>query len=95
MNYHNQMVQTGKLNDIDYKLMENVKDSYRVGVEIEVSLPLWTEKLQLGANATFSRNRIRDCTAFFDPTTSRTTMNRWDKSAKITVPHKSLTHRIM
>ena len=25
MDYHNQMVQTGKLNDVGYKLMENVK----------------------------------------------------------------------
>ncbi len=39
MDYHNQMVQTGKLTDIGYKLMENVKESYRAGIEIEASLP--------------------------------------------------------
>ena len=33
MDYNNQMVQTGKLTDIGYKLMENVKDSYRAGLE--------------------------------------------------------------
>ncbi|QRX63174.1 TonB-dependent receptor [Dysgonomonadaceae bacterium zrk40] len=66
MDYYNQMVQTGKLTDIGYKLMENVKDSYRAGIELEASLPLWTEKLQLDANATFSRNRISDYTAYFD-----------------------------
>ncbi|HOO95029.1 MAG TPA: TonB-dependent receptor [Proteiniphilum sp.] len=66
MDYYNQMVQTGKLTDIGYKLMENVKDSYRAGIELEASLPLWTEKLQLDANATLSRNRISDYTAYFD-----------------------------
>ena len=66
MDYHNQMVQTGKLTDIGYKLMENVKESYRAGIEMEASLPLWTEKLRLDANASLSRNRIRDYTAYFD-----------------------------
>ena len=66
MDYHNQMVQTGKLTDIGYKLMENVKESYRTGVELEASLPLWEEKLRLDANATLSRNRIGDYTAYFD-----------------------------
>jgi iron complex outermembrane receptor protein len=66
MDYHNQMVQTGKLTDIGYKLMENVKESYRAGVELEASLPLWEEKLRLDANATLSRNRIGDYTAYFD-----------------------------
>lgn len=66
MDYHNQMVQTGKLTDIGYKLMENVKESYRAGIEIEASLPLWTEKLLLDANATLSRNKIRNYVAWFD-----------------------------
>lgn len=66
MDYYNQMVQTGKLTDIGYKLMENVKESYRAGIELEASLPLWTEKLILDANATLSRNRISNYTAYFD-----------------------------
>lgn len=66
MDYNNQMVQTGKLNDIGYKLMENVKESYRTGIELEAAFPLWSDKLLLDANATFSRNRIRDYTAYFD-----------------------------
>ena len=66
MDYHNQMVQTGKLTDIGYKLMENVKDSYRAGIELEASLPLWSNKLRLDANATFSSNRIKNYIAWFD-----------------------------
>src|SRR5690554_2152847 len=66
MDYHNQMMQTGKLTDIGYKLMENVKDSYRAGLELEASVPLWENKLRVDANATLSRNRINNYTAYFD-----------------------------
>jgi iron complex outermembrane receptor protein len=45
MDYHNQMVQTGKLSDIGYKLMENVKDSYRAGIELEAAIPVLNNKL--------------------------------------------------
>jgi iron complex outermembrane receptor protein len=66
MDYHNQMVQTGKLNDVGYKLMENVENSYRTGLELEAALPLWNNKLRLDANATFSRNKIKNYIAWFD-----------------------------
>lgn len=66
MDYKNQMVQTGKLNDVGYKLMENVKDSYRAGIELEAAVPLWENKIRLDANATFSRNKIKNYIAYFD-----------------------------
>lgn len=66
MDYHNQMVQTGKINDVGYKLMENVKDSYRAGVELEANVPLWENKIRLDANATFSQNKIKNYVAYFD-----------------------------
>lgn len=66
MDYHDQMVQTGRMNDNGYKLMENVKESYRTGIEIEASIPFWAERVRIDANATFSRNRIKDYTAYFD-----------------------------
>ena len=66
MDYHNQMVQTGRLTDIGYKLMENVKDSYRAGVEIEASIPLLNNKIRIDANATLSQNKIKNYVAWFD-----------------------------
>lgn len=66
MDYNNQMVQTGKLNDVGYKLMENVKESYRAGIELEAAVPLWENKLRIDANATFSSNKIQHYTAYFD-----------------------------
>lgn len=66
MDYHNQMVQTGKLNDVGYKLMENVKDSYRAGIELEASVPFLGNKFLLDANATLSRNKIKNYIAYLD-----------------------------
>lgn len=69
MDYNNQMVQTGKQNDVGYKLMENVKDSYRGGIEIEASIPI-VEKFRFDANATFSQNKIKNYIAYFDQYTN-------------------------
>ena len=65
MDYNNQMVQTGKLSDIGYKVLENVKNSYRAGVELEALVPL-SRYFTIGANATISKNIIKDYTAYYD-----------------------------
>ena len=59
MDYVNQFVQTGALSDIGEKLTTNIKDSYRMGVELSAA---WnaTDWLLLQANATLSENRIKD-----------------------------------
>jgi len=65
MDYKDQMVATGELSDSGYKLQENVKDSYRMGVELAAAYtPLkW---MRLDANATFSRNKIKNYTAYYN-----------------------------
>ncbi|WP_101688988.1 TonB-dependent receptor [Dysgonomonas massiliensis] len=65
MNYKDQLVLTGKLNDVGYKLQENVPDSYRMGIELEAS---WTplQWLRLDANTTLSSNKIKNYTAYYD-----------------------------
>lgn len=64
MDYKDQLVLTGKLSDVGYKLQENVPDSYRMGIELSAAYtPLkW---LRLDANTTLSRNKIKDYTAYF------------------------------
>lgn len=47
-------------------MMENVKHSYRTGIEIEASFPIVQNKLRLDANATISQNKIKDYTAYYD-----------------------------
>jgi len=65
MNYKDQLVPTGKLNEVGYKLMSNVDKSYRLGVELQAGVrPLsW---LQLDANTTLSKNRVQDYTAYYE-----------------------------
>jgi iron complex outermembrane recepter protein len=65
MDYKDQMVQTGKLNDVGYKLMENVGKSYRAGIELAGSYTP-VKFVRLDANVTFSQNKIKDYTAYFD-----------------------------
>jgi iron complex outermembrane receptor protein len=64
MHYYNQLVQTGRLNRSGSALLENVRDSYRMGVELEASVPIFRQ-LRFDGNATFSRNRIREYTAMY------------------------------
>ncbi len=61
MDYKNQLVLTGELNEIGEPLAANIPDSYRAGIEIVagVTLPFG---FSWDANATLSRNRIKDFT---------------------------------
>jgi iron complex outermembrane receptor protein len=64
MKYKDQLVQTGKLNDVGYKLQENVPDSYRAGIELAMAYTP-TYWLKLDGNVTLSRNKIKNYTAYY------------------------------
>jgi len=59
MQYKNQLVLTGELNDVGASVRTNVDQSYRLGIEVEALLKL-TEQLYWSANITLSQNKIRD-----------------------------------
>ncbi|MEQ1587758.1 MAG: TonB-dependent receptor, partial [Cyclobacteriaceae bacterium] len=59
MNYKNQLVPTGELNDVGAIVRTNVDDSYRTGVELEGSIRLGS-RISWNANLTLSRNKIRN-----------------------------------
>ncbi len=59
MKYDNQFVQTGQLSDIGEKLTTNIKDSYRLGVELQAGVDA-TQWLTIEGNAALSGNRIQD-----------------------------------
>ena len=65
MGYDNQLVQTGQLSDIGEALTTNVKDSYRMGVELTAGwAPLsW---MSLEGNASLSKNKIKDFDEYVD-----------------------------
>ncbi len=59
MDYKDQLVQTGEVSDIGENLTTNIKDSYRLGIELQAAVdPLpW---LTIEGNAALSKNRIKD-----------------------------------
>jgi len=65
MDYKNQLVPTGKLNEVGYVLMSNVAKSYRTGIELQGGFRP-CKCLQVDANASFSRNRMVDYTAWYE-----------------------------
>ena len=61
MNYTNQLVLTGELNDVGSSIRTNVDDSYRTGIELQAGYRP-NNWLEIIANATFSENKIRKFT---------------------------------
>ena len=65
MDYRDQMVLTGEINDVGAPIMTNVPRSYRAGIEMEAGLhPL--NRLHWDVNLTLSRNRIKGFTEYVD-----------------------------
>ncbi|MBO0939827.1 TonB-dependent receptor [Fibrella sp. HMF5335] len=65
MNYSNQLVLNGAINDVGAFNRINVPNSYRAGIEVEATT-LLTKALRWNINGTFSQNKIRNYTQFFD-----------------------------
>ena len=59
MQYKNQLVITGELNDVGSNLRLNTPDSYRFGLEI-ISTYKLTDKIMWAINATLSQNKIKN-----------------------------------
>jgi iron complex outermembrane receptor protein len=65
MDYDNQLVLTGEINDVGAAIMNNVKDSYRMGIELVAGIKP-VDKLRWDINLTLSRNRIKNFTDYVD-----------------------------
>ena len=59
MNYKDQLVMTGALNDVGAPIFTNSGKSYRVGLEVESSIAI-SKKLILNPNITLSQNKNQD-----------------------------------
>lgn len=59
MDYTDQLVLNGKLNEIGEPMAENVKDSYRMGIEVSLGAQV-ARWLRWDVNATWSKNRIKN-----------------------------------
>ena len=74
MNYKDQFVLTGELNEIGEAVAINIPKSYRVGLELEAT---WqpTDWFRWNANATFSSNKVKDATITLDDGTNASVGN--------------------
>jgi iron complex outermembrane receptor protein len=61
MDYTDQFVQTGELSEIGEALTTNIKDSYRIGVELTAAWDVCS-LLTVEANAALSQNKLKDFT---------------------------------
>jgi iron complex outermembrane receptor protein len=65
MYYIDQLVQTGKINDVGAYTRTNIPRSHRLGIELQAHSML-TEWWKLSGNATFSRNKVNAFTEYVD-----------------------------
>ncbi|MBN2236540.1 MAG: TonB-dependent receptor [Bacteroidales bacterium] len=65
MNYKDQLIATGKINNVGDAIMTNVENSYRLGIEFSTTLKI-NKKLSWNANLTLSQNKIIDFVQHID-----------------------------
>ena len=65
MNYKDQLVLTGKINDVGAYTRTNIANSYRLGIELQAASQ-FTEKFSANANLTLSKNKIRNFIEYLD-----------------------------
>ncbi len=65
MDYNDQLVLTGEINDVGSPVMTNVEKSYRTGIELQTAIQI-ADKMEWEMNATLSRNKIKNFTEHVD-----------------------------
>jgi len=65
MNYDNQLIKTGEINDVGYFTSKNIKSSFRRGMEVEGAFII-NEKLNVSGNLTISENKVDSFTQYVD-----------------------------
>jgi len=65
MDYFNQLILTGEINDVGSYTRTNISRSYRAGIELEGTARI-SRRFSIAANATLSDNRIRRFRQFTD-----------------------------
>lgn len=65
MNYQDQLILTGQINDVGAYTRTNVDDSYRAGVELEAGYMI-LKNLSISGNVAFSQNKILTFNEYID-----------------------------
>ncbi|MAX68744.1 MAG: TonB-dependent receptor [Flavobacteriales bacterium] len=79
MDYSNQLINTGEINDVGYSVHSNIKESYRKGIEVAYGVKI-TKNLNWNANFTLSENKIVEHTEYID---------NWDTGGKLEVHYEN------
>jgi iron complex outermembrane recepter protein len=79
MNYKDQLVLTGKINDVGAYTRTNVPKSYRAGIELQVKYAL-NKKYSTSYNITLSQNKIKEFTEYVDD---------YDQFTQVAIQHKN------
>lgn len=77
MHYHDQLILTGKINDVGAYTRTNVPESYRAGIELQGAAKA-TNWLRLNANITLSQNKIKNSVEYVD---------NWDLGTQDSINH--------
>ncbi len=65
MDYKNQLILTGEINDVGAYIMSNVRESYRAGAELSGGIKIF-DLAEWKFNATYSQNKIKNLTVYID-----------------------------
>ena len=65
MNYKNQLINTGEINDVGASIRSNIDKSYRRGIEIESSINL-SNSIKWAGNISLSKNKIVEHNEYID-----------------------------
>ena len=79
MDYKDQLVLTGKINDVGAYTRINVPKSYRAGLELQLKYA-FNKKYNSSYSITFSQNKIAEFTEYIDD---------YDQFTQVAIPHKN------
>ena len=79
MKYYNQLVLTGRINDVGAYTRTNINNSFRQGIEIETKHKL-NNKISISGNLSISKNKIKKFTEYID---------NWDNWGQDSVVHEN------
>ena len=79
MHYRDQLVLTGKINDVGAYTRTNVPNSYRAGIELQLKYAL-NKKYSTSYSITLSQNKIREFTEYIDD---------YDQNTQVAIKHQN------
>lgn len=82
MKYNDQLVLSGKINDVGAYTRTNIENSYRAGVEVQGGAVI-TKWLQASANLALSKNKIKNFNEYIDEYDAN-----WDWAGQDTISYK-------